>query len=36
MAAAQSRTTVDLQPFFEAWIFGSEAPARTAENGFRD
>jgi aminopeptidase N len=36
MAAAQAQTTVDLQPFFEAWIFGSEAPARTAENGFRD
>jgi aminopeptidase N len=36
MAAAQFRTAVDLQPFFEAWIFGSEAPARTAENGFRD
>jgi aminopeptidase N len=36
MAAAQAQTTVDLQPFFEAWIYGTEAPARTAENGFRD
>jgi aminopeptidase N len=36
MAVAQAQTTVDLQPFFEAWIYGTTAPARTAENGFRD
>jgi aminopeptidase N len=36
MAAAQSQTTVDLQQFFEVWIYGSKVPARTAENGFRD
>ena len=36
MAAAQSHTTVDLKPFFDAWIFATVAPARTAANGFRD
>jgi aminopeptidase N len=35
MAAAQSATTVDLDPFFQAWIFSRTAPARTKENGFR-
>lgn len=33
MAAAQQVTTVDLDPFFEVWIEGERAPARTAENG---
>jgi aminopeptidase N len=36
MAAAQTETTIDLGPFFQAWIFAPVAPARTAENGFRD
>jgi aminopeptidase N len=36
MTAAQTETTIDLGPFFQAWIFASVAPARTAENGFRD
>jgi aminopeptidase N len=35
MAAAQAATTVDLDPFFQAWIYSPTAPARTAENGFR-
>ena len=35
MAAAQGVTTVDLDPFFQAWIFSPTAPARTPENGFR-
>jgi aminopeptidase N len=35
MAAAQSHTTVDLGPFFRAWIYTPTAPARTAANGFR-
>jgi aminopeptidase N len=35
MAAAQSHTTVDLGPFFQAWIYSPTAPARTAANGFR-
>ena len=35
MAAAQSYTTVDLGPFFQAWIYAPAAPARTAANGFR-
>jgi aminopeptidase N len=35
MAAAQSYTTVDLGPFFQAWIYTPAAPARTAANGFR-
>ena len=35
MAAAQSLTTIDLQPFFQAWIYAPTAPARTSENGFR-
>ena len=35
MAAAQSYTTVDLGPFFQAWIYAPTAPARTAANGFR-
>jgi aminopeptidase N len=33
MAKAQSLTPIDLQPFFQAWIFGSSAPAQTAANG---
>jgi aminopeptidase N len=35
MIKAQAKTTVDLVPFFQAWIFSPTAPARTAENGFR-
>ena len=35
MAAAQAVTTVNLDPFFQAWIYSPSAPARTAENGFR-
>jgi aminopeptidase N len=35
MAAAQAHTTVDLGPFFRAWIYSPTAPARTAANGFR-
>ena len=35
MIQAQTKTTVDLSPFFQAWIFAPEIPARTAENGFR-
>ena len=35
MAAAQAVTTVNLDPFFQAWIYSPTAPARTAENGFR-
>jgi aminopeptidase N len=35
MADAQSYTTVDLGPFFRAWIYSPTAPARTAANGFR-
>ena len=35
MEAAQSYTTVDLGPFFQAWIYTPAAPARTAANGFR-
>ena len=33
MARAQSLTPVDLQPFFQAWIFARTAPAQTAANG---
>ncbi len=33
MAKAQSLTPTDLQPFFQAWIFGTTAPPRTAANG---
>jgi aminopeptidase N len=35
MAAAQSHTTIDLGPFFRAWIYSPTVPARTAANGFR-
>jgi aminopeptidase N len=35
MADAQSDTTVDLGPFFQAWIYSPTVPARTAANGFR-
>ena len=33
MARAQSLTPTDLQPFFQAWIYGTTAPAQTAANG---
>jgi aminopeptidase N len=36
MAAAQAHTTIDLGPFFRAWIYSPTAPARTAANGFRE
>jgi aminopeptidase N len=35
MAAAQAATTINLDAFFQAWIYSPTAPARTAENGFR-
>jgi len=35
MAAAQTYTTINLGPFFRAWISSPTAPARTAANGFR-
>lgn len=35
MISAQAATTVDLVPFFRAWIFAPTAPERTAANGFR-
>ncbi len=35
MVMAQSETSVDLGPFFQAWIFSPTAPARTPANGFR-
>lgn len=35
MIKAQSYTSRDLVPFFEAWIFSPTAPERTAANGFR-
>ncbi|HYP44046.1 MAG TPA: M1 family metallopeptidase [Propionibacteriaceae bacterium] len=35
MATAQSKTEVDLKPFFQAWIYSPTAPARTAANGLR-
>ncbi|HWJ52497.1 MAG TPA: M1 family metallopeptidase [Propionibacteriaceae bacterium] len=35
MAAAQAATTIDLDPFFQAWIYSPSVPARTPENGFR-
>ncbi|QDP96183.1 M1 family metallopeptidase [Microlunatus elymi] len=35
MAAAQQQTTIDLTPFFTAWIYAETVPARTAANGFR-
>lgn len=33
MAKAQSETPTDLDPFFQAWIYGTTAPAQTASNG---
>ena len=36
MVAAQAKTQIDLDPFFQAWIYGNSAPERTAANGFRD
>ena len=33
MSAAQSYTSIDLTPFFAAWIYGTTAPARTKANG---
>ncbi len=35
MSAAQQASTVDLTSFFQVWIFGTSAPDRTADNGFR-
>jgi aminopeptidase N len=35
MADAQSYTTVDLGPFFRAWIYSPTPPTHTAANGFR-
>jgi len=35
MATAQRATTVDLAPFFRAWLLADTAPARTTDNGFR-
>lgn len=35
MVNAQSFTSVDLAPFFRAWIIAPTAPARTTVNGFR-
>ncbi|MBA3529540.1 MAG: M1 family peptidase, partial [Propionibacteriaceae bacterium] len=35
MVKAQSKTQVDLLPFFQAWIYAPTQPARTAANGFR-
>lgn len=36
MVMAQSKTSVDLLPFFQAWIYAPTQPDRTAANGFRD
>jgi aminopeptidase N len=36
MVAAQAKTTVDLEPFYQAWIRADTVPERTAANGFRD
>ncbi|MGI8457213.1 MAG: M1 family metallopeptidase [Propionibacteriaceae bacterium] len=33
MVKAQSVTTTDLSPFFAAWIYSPQAPAKTAVNG---
>jgi aminopeptidase N len=33
MVTAQRFSRVDLEPFFEAWIYADHAPARTAANG---
>jgi aminopeptidase N len=33
MARAQALTPTDLQPFFQAWIYSTSAPAQTAANG---
>lgn len=35
MAFVQSRSEVDLDKFFQVWIYGTKAPDRTAELGFR-
>jgi aminopeptidase N len=35
MVRAQATTTIDLAPFFRAWILSPTAPDRTAANGFR-
>ncbi len=32
---AQAATPVDLRPYFDAWIYGDQAPAETRANGFR-
>lgn len=34
MITAQSMTTVDLAPFFAAWVMGDTVPAHTRANGF--
>lgn len=36
MVTAQSKTSVDLVPFFQAWIFGQNPPEHTKANGFTD
>lgn len=35
MVTSQAATSVDLAPFFRAWLLEDTAPARTPENGFR-
>ncbi len=35
MVLAQSKTSVQLLPFFQAWLYAPTQPARTAANGFR-
>ncbi len=35
MVLAQSKTRVDLLPFFQAWIYSPTQPEHTAANGFR-
>lgn len=34
MIMAQTKTSTDLGPFFETWIFGTAVPERTPANGF--
>ncbi len=35
MQAVQASTPVDLQPYFDSWIYGDHVPARSAANGFK-
>ncbi|HEY5821459.1 MAG TPA: M1 family metallopeptidase [Propionibacteriaceae bacterium] len=35
MAMAQTKTTVDLGPFFQTWMYAPTVPERNAANGFR-